>query len=95
MQWQAPCDAPCDVCAVASTIGAALVFPGPSALKLGALSNSPPFLPSLAAVFFVWAAAPTLTMSLTALFFVLFRNWFFRGEDSFHRVLWVSMLLIA
>ena len=75
--------------AVASTVGASFVFPGAQLLGFGGTSPHPPFLTGLGSVFFVWAFAPAVTMINTAVFYLGFRNYVFRGDDVLHRALWV------
>ncbi|KAL0049121.1 hypothetical protein WJX82_007032 [Trebouxia sp. C0006] len=75
---------------VASTIGAALVFPGAGALDFGTTSLSPPFVTGLSAVFIIWVCAPIVAVSITGIGFLNARNLFARGDDPLHKTLWVQ-----
>ena len=77
--------------AVASTIGAAFIFPGVSNIDGGTSLSAPPFLSGLGPIFLIWLVAPTLTLMLVILLFLLIRTCLMRGEDPFHKVLWVSL----
>ena len=76
--------------AVASTVGAILVFPGSSSLVLWKYTSSLPYLSGLAIVIAATMTAPTFSISLCATSYVWLRNWLMRGEDSLHKMLWVS-----
>lgn len=73
--------------AVASTVGAILVFPGPSHMELGKSTQSPPFLTGLGWALTVWITAPTFTACGCALLYLLFRNKTMRNEDPLHTAL--------
>ncbi|KAL0050688.1 hypothetical protein WJX82_005191 [Trebouxia sp. C0006] len=79
--------------AVASTIGAAFVFPGVGDIDGGTSLSAPPFLSGLGPVFLIWLVAPTLTLTLVILLFLMMRTYVMRGEDPFHKVLWVMPAL--
>lgn len=68
---------------VASTIGAALVFPGSSSLEFGTLLDAPPFLTGLGPIFLTWMTAPLLSITFVSLASIGMRNILFRGEDPF------------
>lgn len=80
--------------AVASTIGAALVFPGAGALDFGTTSLSPPFVTGLSAVFIIWGCAPLVAVSMTGFAFLQARNMFARGDDPLHKTLWVRPAML-
>ena len=80
--------------AVASTIGAALVFPGAGALDFGTTSLSPPFVTGLSAVFIIWVCAPIVAVSITGIGFLNARNLFARGDDPLHKTLWVRPAML-
>ena len=82
------------LCAVASTIGAAFVFPGVGDIDGGTSLSAPPFLSGLGPVFLIWLVAPTLTLTLVILLFLMMRTYVMRGEDPFHKVLWVRLPLL-
>lgn len=77
--------------AVASTVGAILVFPGASEMELGKSTPSLPFLTGLGWTLVVWTCAPTFTVCGCALLYLLLRNMIMRNEDPLHTVLWVSL----
>ena len=79
--------------AVASTVGAILVFPGASDMELGKSTPSPPFLTGLGWDLAVWSIAPTFAVCGCALLYLLLRNMVLRNEDPLHTVLWVSLPL--
>ncbi|DBA79742.1 hypothetical protein WJX77_004526 [Trebouxia sp. C0004] len=79
--------------AVASNIGAAFVFPGVGDIDGGTSLSAPPFLSGLGPVFLIWLVAPTLTLTLVILMFLMMRTYVMRGEDPFHKVLWVMPAL--
>ncbi|KAL0050078.1 hypothetical protein WJX82_004015 [Trebouxia sp. C0006] len=74
---------------VASIVGAVLVFPGASSLEFGQMLSSPPFLTGLGPIFLTWLCAPWITIILILLSFLGMRSLIMRGEDTFHRVLWI------
>ena len=76
-------------CAVASTVGATLVYPGANQLNTGGTNPTPPYLTGLGAVFTAWVLAPLLTMSNAVPFYLWNRKKIFRTDDPFHRALWV------
>lgn len=80
--------------AVASTMGAALVFPGAGALDFGTTSLSPPFVTGLSAVFIVCVCAPIIAVSITGIAFLNARNMFARGDDPLHKTLWVRSAML-
>ncbi len=82
------------LCAVASTIGAAFVFPGVGHIDGGTSLSAPPFLSGLGPVFLIWLVAPTLTLTLVILLFLMMRTYVMRGEDPFHKVLWVRLPML-
>ncbi len=84
----------CALCAVASTIGAAFVFPGVGDIDGGTSLSAPPFLSGLGPVFLIWLVAPTLTLTLVILLFLMMRTYVMRGEDPFHKVLWVRLPML-
>jgi len=84
----------CALCAVASTIGAAFVFPGVGDIDGGTSLSAPPFLSGLGPVFLIWLVAPTLTLTLVILLFLIMRTYVMRGEDPFHKVLWVRLPML-
>lgn len=68
-----------------------MVYPGLKSINFGggdALS-SPPFLTGLGPVFLTWIVAPLLTLTLVTGVFLIMRTWLLRGEDPFHKVIWV------
>ena len=75
--------------AVASTLGAALVFPGASSIKFGEPLKTPPFLTGVGPVLLAWLWSPVLSALLVTSSFLLIRSLVFRGEDAFHKALWV------
>ena len=75
--------------AVASLIGATFVFPGVSMLDGGTTLSKPPFLSGLGPVFLVWLTGPLMTLTLATTLFLILRTFLLRGEDPFHKVLWV------
>lgn len=77
--------------AVASTVGAILVFPGASDLELGKSTPSPPFLTGLGWALAVWTIAPIFALCGSALLYLLLRNMIMRNEDPLHTVIWVSL----
>jgi len=79
--------------AVASTVGAILVFPGASEMELGKSTPSPPFLTGLGWDLAVWSLAPTFAICACALVYLLLRNMIMRNEDPLHTMLWVSLPL--
>lgn len=79
------------VCAVASTIGAAFVFPGKECINGGTSLAVPPFLSGLGPVFITWLVGPTLALTLVILLFLILRALLMRGEDPFHKSVWVSL----
>ena len=79
--------------AVASTVGAILVFPGASDMELGKSTPSPPFLTGLGWDLAVSSIAPTFAVCGCALLYLLLRNMIMRNEDPLHTVLWVSLPL--
>ena len=81
--------------AVASTIGAAFVFPGVATIDGGAGLSQPPFLSGLGPVFLTWLVGPMLSLTSVTLLFLLMRTCLLRGEDPFHKVLWVSIALCS
>ena len=66
-----------------------MVFPGPQAINFGTYDSISNFT-GLGTVFAVWVLAPALTLLIAATNFIFYRNSVFRGEDCFHRALWVS-----
>ena len=82
--------APVDMCAVASTIGAALVFPGYSKIQFGQPLSSPPFLSGLGSILLSWLLAPLISAVLVTPSYLMTRATIFRREDPFHLALWVS-----
>lgn len=74
---------------MASLIGATFVFPGVSTLDAGTSLNKPPFLSGLGPVFLVWLTGPLMTLTLVTTTFLILRTLLLRGEDPFHKVLWV------
>ena len=80
--------------AVASTMGAALVFPGAGALNFGTTSLSPSFVTGLSAVFIIWVCAPIVAVSITGIAFLNARNLFARGDDPLHKTLWVRPAML-
>ena len=81
--------------AVASTVGAILVFPGASDMELGKSTPSPPFLKGLGWALAVWTIAPTFAVCGSALLYLLLRNMIMRNEDPLHTVIWVSLPLLG
>lgn len=77
--------------AVASLIGASFVFPGVHTIDGGTSLSTPPFLSGLGPVFLVWLIAPAMALTLVPLVFLLLRTCLLRGEDPFHKVLWVRV----
>lgn len=77
--------------AVASTIGAALVIPGASLIDLGQSQKAPPFLSGVGPVVLSWFWAPLLSAVLVTSSFLFIRSLVFRGEDAFHKALWVRV----
>ncbi len=77
--------------AVASTVGAILVFPGASHMELGKSTPSPLFLTGLGWALTVWITAPTFTACGCALLYLLFRNKAMGIEDPLHTAIWVSL----
>jgi len=80
--------------AVASTMGAALVFPDAGSLDFGTTSLSPPFVTGLSAVFIIWVCAPIVAVSMTGIAFTNARNLFARGHDPLHKTLWVRPAML-
>ena len=76
-------------CAVASTLGASLVFPGARQLRAGGTNSQPPYLTGMGAVFIAWILAPLLTMCCAVPVCLWNRKTIFRSEDPFHIALWV------
>ena len=76
-------------CAVASTLGATLVFPGANQLNAGGTNSSPPYLTGVGAVIIAWLLAPLLTMCNAVPSYLWNRKKIFRSEDPFHKALWV------
>ena len=79
--------------AVASTVGAILVFPGASNIELGKSTPSPPFLAGLGWALAVSTIAPTFAVCGCALLYLLLRKMIMHKEDPLHNVLWVSLPL--
>ena len=77
---------------VASLIGASFVFPGVHTIDGGTSLSTPPFLSGLGPVFLVWLTAPAMALTLVPLVFLLLRTCLLRGEDPFHKVLWVRVV---
>ncbi len=69
--------------AVASTVGAILVFPGASEMEFGKNTPSPPFLTGLGWALAVWTVAPTFAVCGCALLYLLLRNMMMRNEDPY------------
>lgn len=78
---------------MASLIGATFVFPGVSTIDAGTTLSKPPFLSGLGPVFLVWLTAPLMALTLVAFAFLVLRTSLLRGEDPFHKVLWVRALV--
>lgn len=74
---------------MASLIGAAFVFPGVGTIDAGTTLSKPPFLSGLGPVFLVWLVAPFMALTLVTFVFLVLRTSLLRGEDPFHKVLWV------
>ena len=74
---------------MASLIGATFVFPGVHLLDAGTTLSKPPFLSGLGPVFLVWLTAPLMALTLVTTVFLILRTFLLRGEDPFHKVLWV------
>lgn len=77
--------------AVASTLGAALVFPGASLIFFGQSEKAPPFWSGVGPVLLSWFGAPLLSAVLVTSSFLFIRSLVFRGEDAFHKALWVRV----
>ena len=77
--------------AVASTLGVALLYPGSAYVDFGHYSNHPPFLSGLGPIFLTWLIAPILSITLVTAAFIFTRNSVLRGEDPFHKTLWVRL----
>lgn len=75
--------------AVASTLGAALVYPGPSLIEFGQSLRTPPFVSGVGPVLLAWLWSPLISMVLASSSYLLTRTQIFRKEDSFHKALWV------
>lgn len=78
---------------MASLAGATFVFPGVRCLDGGKWLSAPPFLSGLGPAFLVWLIAPLMTLTLVTLAFLILRTCLLRGEDPFHKVLWVRALM--
>lgn len=81
------------VSAVASTQGAALVFPGASSINFGHSQKTPPWLSGVGAILMSWLWCPLLSALLVTSSFLLIRTLVFRGEDAFHKALWVRFII--
>ena len=76
--------------AVASTVGAALAFPGAAHIEVGQSTAAPPFVTGLGPIFMTWICAPGFGSVMVVLCLLYARSTIMRGEDTFHRALWVS-----
>ena len=78
-------------CAAASTVGVALIYPGFKSINFGSKTalSSPPFLSGLGPVYLTWGIAPLLSLTCVTALFLILRTWLLRGEDPFHKVIWV------
>lgn len=76
-------------------IGTALVYPGWKYINWGFHSQISASawsrIPGVGAVYMAWATIPLMTVVIVTFFFLALRTFLMRGEDSFHKVLWVSM----
>ncbi|KAL3131921.1 Na+/Pi symporter [Trebouxia sp. C0009 RCD-2024] len=77
------------VTVVASTLGAALVYPGPSLIEFGQSLRTPPFVSGVGPVLLAWLWSPLISMVLASSSYLLTRTQIFRKEDSFHKALWM------
>ena len=50
-----------------------------------------PYLSGLAVVVVVTITAPTFSIVSCGVLYLWLRNWLMRGEDSLHKMLWVSV----
>ena len=77
--------------AAAATVGVSLVYPGFNSINFGGKNtlSTPPFLSGLGPVFLTWGIAPLLSLTCVTALFLIMRAWLLRGEDPFHKVIWV------
>lgn len=84
--------AACD--AASAMIGVALVYPGWNYLNWGSYPRTAAsawsLIPGLGAVYVPWVTVPVLTVVIVTFVFLMSRTFLMRGEDPFHKVLWVS-----
>ena len=86
----------CD--AASAMVGIALVYPGWKYINWGghprSSASSWSLVPGLGAVYVPWGTVPVLTILLVTFFFLILRMFLMRGEDPFHKVLWVSTAIM-
>lgn len=75
----------------AALAGTALVYPGWKYIIWGVhITKAPIVVSGMGAVYVPWATVPLMTAVLVTLIFLTMRTFLMRGEDPFHKVLWVN-----
>ena len=87
----------CD--AASAMVGIALVYPGWKYINWGVHPRTSAsdwsLVPGLGAAYVPWGTVPVLTVVVATFFFLILRTFMMRGEDPFHKVLWVSATMMA
>lgn len=78
--------------AVFGLLGTLLLYPGLHAVDFGRVLRDPPFISGLGPIYASWATVPVLAFVCVAFLFLFLRNRLLRGDDPFHKVLWVGAL---
>lgn len=81
---------------VFSLLGTALLYPGAHTIDTGApLLHKPPYLSGLGPIYTSWMFVPLLALVCVSLLLLILRHCLLRGEDPFHKTLWVSRHLAS